>query len=49
MQDIILGYQVPVKATPTFIVRYKGQSYPASSGIVSWPILKQFFDSLLTQ
>jgi protein-disulfide isomerase len=49
VQDIILGYQVPVKATPTFIVRYKGQSYPASSGIVSWPILKQFFDSLLTQ
>lgn len=49
VQDIILGYQVPVKATPTFIVRYKGQSYPASSGIVSWPILKQFFDSLLSQ
>ncbi|MFZ3333002.1 MAG: thioredoxin domain-containing protein [Candidatus Acidiferrales bacterium] len=49
VQDIILGYQVPVKATPTFIVRYKGQSYPASSGIVSWPILKQFFDTLLSQ
>ncbi|MFZ0886103.1 MAG: thioredoxin domain-containing protein [Candidatus Acidiferrales bacterium] len=49
VQDIILGYQVPVKATPTFIVRYKGQSYPASSGIVSWPILKQFFDNLLSQ
>lgn len=49
VQDIILGYQVPVKATPTFIVRYKGQSYPASSGIVTWPILKQFFDSLLSQ
>jgi protein-disulfide isomerase len=49
VQDIVLGYQVPVKATPTFIVRYKGQSYPASSGIVTWPILKQFFDSLLSQ
>lgn len=49
VQDIILGYQVPVKATPTFIVHYKGQSYPASSGIVTWPILKQFFDSLLSQ
>lgn len=49
VQDIIQGYQVPVKATPTFIVRYKGQNYPASSGIVTWPILKQFFDSLLSQ
>jgi hypothetical protein len=49
VQDIILGYQVPVKATPTFIVHYKGQNYPASSGIVTWPILKQFFDSLLSQ
>jgi protein-disulfide isomerase len=49
VQDIILGYQVPVKATPTFIVHYKGQSYPASSGIVTWPILRQFFDSLLSQ
>jgi protein-disulfide isomerase len=49
VQDIILGYQVPVKATPTFIVEYKGQKYPASSGIVTWPILKQFFDSLLNQ
>ena len=49
VQDIIFGYQVPVRATPTFIVRYKGQSYPASSGIVTWPILKQFFDTLLSQ
>jgi protein-disulfide isomerase len=49
VQDIVLGYQVPVKATPTFIVEYKGQKYPASSGIVTWPILKQFFDSLLNQ
>lgn len=49
VQDIVAGYQVPVKATPTFIVEYKGQKYPASSGIVTWPILKQFFDSLLSQ
>jgi protein-disulfide isomerase len=49
VQDIALGYQVPVSATPTFIIHYKGQSYPASSGIISWPILKQFFDSLLSQ
>jgi protein-disulfide isomerase len=49
VQDIVLGYQVPVSATPTFIIHHKGQSYPASSGIISWPILKQFFDSLLSQ
>jgi protein-disulfide isomerase len=49
VQDIVLGYQVPVQATPTFIVHYKGQSYPASSGIITWPILKQFFDTLLSQ
>jgi hypothetical protein len=49
IQDIVLGYQVPVQATPTFIIHYKGQSYPASSGIITWPILKQFFDTLLSQ
>jgi protein-disulfide isomerase len=49
VQDIGLGYAVPVQATPTFVVYYKGQKYPASSGMVSYPILKQFFDSLLSQ
>jgi Thioredoxin len=49
VQDIGLGYSVPVQATPTFVVYYKGQKYPASSGMVSYPILKQFFDSLLSQ
>jgi protein-disulfide isomerase len=49
VQDIVLGYQVPVQATPTFIIHYKGQSYPPSSGIITWPILKQFFDTLLSQ
>jgi protein-disulfide isomerase len=48
-QDIGLGYSVPVQATPTFVIYYKGQKYPASSGIVTYPILKQFFDSLLSQ
>ena len=48
-QDIELGYSVPVQATPTFVIYYKGQKYPASSGIVTYPILKQFFDSLLSQ
>jgi hypothetical protein len=47
--DIVLGYQLPVKFTPTFVIHYKGQSYPATPGGVSWPILKQFFDTLLSQ
>jgi protein-disulfide isomerase len=49
VQDIVLGNAVPVQATPTFVIHYKGQSYPASSGIITWPILKQFFDTLLSQ
>jgi thioredoxin family protein len=49
VQDIVLGYQLPVIATLTFVIHYKGQSYPATPGGVSWPILKQFFDTLLSQ
>jgi protein-disulfide isomerase len=48
-QDIQLGNQVPVNGTPTWIITYKGQRLPPSTGAVSWPILKQFFDSLLRQ
>jgi protein-disulfide isomerase len=47
--DQELGKSVPVQATPTFVIFYKGQKYPASSGFVTYPILKQFFDSLLSQ
>jgi protein-disulfide isomerase len=47
--DQELGKSVPVQSTPTFVVFYKGQKYPASSGVVTYPILKQFFDSLLSQ
>jgi protein-disulfide isomerase len=49
VSDQELGKSVPVQATPTFVIFYKGQKYPASSGIVTYPILKQFFDSLLSQ
>jgi len=31
------------------VITNKGQKLPAGSGVVSWPILKQFFDSLLSQ
>jgi len=47
--DILLGTKVPVNATPTFVITYKGKRLAPGSGGVSWPILKQFFDSLLTQ
>ncbi len=47
-KDTALGHQVPVQQTPTSIVTYKGQHYPVI-GIVSYPILKQFFDQLLRQ
>jgi protein-disulfide isomerase len=47
--DRALGNKIPVQATPTFIITYKGQHLPAGSGFVSYPILKQFFDSLLGQ
>jgi protein-disulfide isomerase len=48
-KDVALGRLVPVNSTPTYIFVYKGQRYPPASGIVSWPILKQFFDQLLSQ
>lgn len=47
-QDISAGKQVPVQATPTYVIYFKGQRMAPGSGFVSWPILKQFFDSLLT-
>jgi protein-disulfide isomerase len=48
-QDRALGNQVPVQATPTFVIYYKGQKYPPAAGVVSWTVLKQFFDQLLKQ
>jgi protein-disulfide isomerase len=47
--DIAMGTKVPVNATPTFVITYKGKRLAPGSGGVSWPILKQFFDSLLSQ
>jgi len=48
-QDIALGKAVPVNATPTMVITYKGRRYPPTSGFISWPILRQFFESLLSQ
>ena len=47
--DRALGNKIPVQSTPTYVITYKGNRLPAGSGFVSWPILKQFFDSLLSQ
>jgi protein-disulfide isomerase len=47
--DRALGEEIPVRQTPTYVVVYKGRRLPAAAGAVSWPILKQFFDSLLSQ
>lgn len=48
-QDQALGKQVPVNSTPTIIITYKGQRYPPMSGIFTWPIMKQYLDSLMAQ
>lgn len=47
-QDRAIGDQIPIRATPTYMITYKGHKLPAASGVVSWPILKQFFDTLLS-
>jgi protein-disulfide isomerase len=48
-QDIKLGYQFHVTGTPTFIITYKGRQFSVPATGVSWPVLKQFFDTLLQQ
>lgn len=48
-QDIALGKAVPVQATPTYVITNKGTRLPAGSGFVSWQIMKQFLDSLMTK
>jgi protein-disulfide isomerase len=47
-KDIETGYQDGANATPTYIIYHNGQKITQGSGNVSWPILKQFIDSLLS-
>ena len=47
--DIAAGELIPVRETPTWVVSYRGQLYPPQAGEVAWPLLKQFFDQLLSQ
>jgi protein-disulfide isomerase len=48
-QDIEAGYHDNVNATPTYIIYHNGQKVTQASSYVSWPILKQFLDSVLAQ
>ena len=43
-----LGRVYAVNQTPTTIIHYKGQTYPVV-GIVSYDVLHQFLDQLLSQ
>jgi protein-disulfide isomerase len=45
-QDKDLGKKIPVIQTPTYVFTNRGQRLAPGAGAVSWPILKQFFDSL---
>lgn len=47
--DIALGELIPVARTPTFVITYRGEPYPPIVGAMSWPLLRQFFDQLLSQ
>jgi hypothetical protein len=48
-RDMAAGELIPITQTPTWVVYYKGQAYPPASGGVSWQLLKQFLDQLLSQ
>ncbi len=48
-QDKQLAKPIPVTQTPTTVITYKGQRLQAMPGFVTWPILKQFLNSLLSQ
>lgn len=47
-KDQELGHGYNVNQTPTTIIHFKGQTYPVV-GIVSFDILRQFLDQLLSQ
>jgi protein-disulfide isomerase len=47
--DMALGKQLPVNATPTYLILYKGQVVFRGAGYVSWPPLKQLLDSYLAK
>jgi protein-disulfide isomerase len=48
-QDIKLGYKIGAPGTPDFVITYRGNTFAPVYSAVSWPVLKQLFDSLLRQ
>ena len=48
-QDIKLGYKMSLPGTPDFVITYKGHTFAPVYSAVSWPVLKQLFDTLLQQ
>ncbi|MGH9731591.1 MAG: DsbA family protein [Candidatus Acidiferrales bacterium] len=48
-RDFAQGELLPVRGTPTIVISARGQQYPPMQGAISWPILRQFFDQLLSQ
>src|SRR5579859_2007995 len=48
-RNLAEGELLPVRATPTSVISVRGQQYPPMQGVISWPILRQFFDQLLSQ
>jgi protein-disulfide isomerase len=48
-KDIALGNQHQVSATPTYVISAHGQPPSTSSGVVSYEVLKQYFDYLLSK
>jgi len=47
--NIAQGELIPITQTPTFVISCRGQKYPPISGGVSWPLLRQYLDQLLSQ
>jgi protein-disulfide isomerase len=47
-KDFALGQMYRVNQTPTTVFHCKGQTYPYP-GVMSYEILKQFLDQLLSQ
>ncbi|HEV2290107.1 MAG TPA: thioredoxin domain-containing protein [Candidatus Acidoferrales bacterium] len=47
--DVALGELIPVNGTPTSIITHRGERYPPIVGAMSWPLLREFFDQLLSQ
>jgi protein-disulfide isomerase len=48
-KDKAIGDTVPISGTPTFRFYYKGKTYGPMQGYVSWPIMKQFLDQVMSQ